>query len=245
MARWANLARPRDHPWGNKRIRQISFNSYNSPVAQPSPQTAPPPRSDRAERTRQRILDAAGPCFAASGFSKTTVESVAAAAGVSKALVYHHFRGKEAIFEELLERTLAEWSRVGRIDEHLQAGASVVDALGDMVRASLAYARSNPLVRSFYQFDPVVLGFLGSSASVRRHWNEGRARLVEAIRRGVASGELRDDLEPSRVADVARLVSIALIDHLLNPEWLDASDERFVETCLEVLFHGIAREKTS
>jgi hypothetical protein len=31
-----------------------------------------------------------------------------------------------------------------------------------------------------------------------------------------------------------------MIDHLLNPEWLDASDERFVETCLSVLFHGVA-----
>ncbi len=202
------------------------------------------PRSDRAERTRQRILDAAAQCFAASGFSKTTVEAIAAGAGVSKALVYHHFRGKEAIFEELLERTLAEWARVGRIDEHLTTGASVIDALAGMVRASLAYARSNPLVRSLYQFDPLVVSFVGSSAAVRKHAEEGRARLVEAIRRGVAAGELRRDLDPARVADAARLLMMALIDHLLNPQWLDASDERFVETCLAVLSRGVAAPRT-
>jgi TetR/AcrR family acrAB operon transcriptional repressor len=159
------------------------------------------PRSDRAERTRQRILDTAAQCFAASGFSKTTVEEIATGAGVSKALVYHHFRGKEAIFEELLERTLSDWARVGRIDEHLQSGDSVIPALGDMLRASLAYARGNPLVRSLYQLDPLVVSFVGSSAAVRRHSDEGRATLTEAVRRGIASGELRRDLDPERVAD--------------------------------------------
>ena len=58
-----------------------------------------------------------------------------------------------------------------------------------------------------------------------------------------ARGELRADLEPARVADVARLLIMALIDHLLNPQWLDASDDRFVETCLEVLFHGVAARR--
>ena len=202
--------------------------------------TALPPRSDRAERTRQRILYAAAQCFAASGFSRTTVEAIAAGAGVSKALVYHHFRAKEAIFEELLERTLSEWARVSHIDEHRVAGGSMVDALAGMVRASLAYARSNPLVRSLYQFDPLVVRFVGSSATVRRHTNEGRARLVDAIERGIAAGELRRDLDPARVADVARMLIMAMIDHLLNPEWLDASDDRFVDTCLAVLFHGVA-----
>ena len=203
------------------------------------------PRSDRAERTRQRILDAAAQCFAASGFSRTTVEAIAAGAGVSKALVYHHFRAKEAIFEELLERTLEEWARVSRIDEHLTTGGTVIDGLAGMVRASLAYARSNPLVRSLYQFDPLVVSFVGSSATVRRHSNEGRARLVDAIQRGISAGDLRGDLDPSRVADVVRMLTMALTDHLLNPEWLDASDDRFVETCLEVLFHGVAAPRTA
>jgi AcrR family transcriptional regulator len=66
-------------------------------------------RTERAERTRRRILDAACHCFAASGYAKTTVEEIALQAGVSKGLVYHHFRGKEQILEAVLERTLADW----------------------------------------------------------------------------------------------------------------------------------------
>lgn len=227
-------------PSGVGRIGRSTSNSYSPRIVSQAAPQALVPRESRAERTRQRILDAAAQCFAASGFSRTTVEEIAARAGVSKALVYHHFRGKEAIFEELLERTLTEWERISRIDEHLTAGGSVVDALGGMVRASLAYARSNPLVRSLYQFDPLVVSFLDSSATVRRHYDEGRVRLVEAIERGVAASDLRGDLDPGRVADVARMLIMAMIDHSLNPAWLDAADDRFVETCLEVLFHGVA-----
>lgn len=212
-------------------------------MSQATPQ-ALPARSERVERKRQRILDAAGQCFGASGFAKATVEEIAASAGVSKALVYHHFRGKEAIFEELLERTLTEWARVGSIDEHLTADGSIRTAIAGMLRASLRYAQGNPLVRSLFQLDPTVMRFVGSSTTVHRHVDEGRARMIAAIEQGIARGELRGDLEPTRVADVARMLTMALIDHLLNPEWLNATDDRFVETCLEVLFHGITPRNT-
>ena len=170
-------------------------------MSEATPQ-ALPARAERVERKRQRILDAASRCFAANGFSKTTVEEIAAGAGVSKALVYHHFRGKEAVFEELLERTLGDWARVSRIDEHLPPDGGIPAAIAGMVRASLAYARSNPLVRSLYQFDPLVVRFVGSSAAVRRHADEGRQRLVDAIQRGVARGELRADLDVELAADL-------------------------------------------
>ncbi len=207
-------------------------------MSQATPQAALT-RSERAERKRQRILDAAGHCFAARSFSKATVEEIAATAGVSKALVYHHFRGKDAIFEELLERTLSEWAHVGRIDEHLPADGNVRTAIAGMVRASLRYAQGNPLVRSLFQLDPTVVQFVGSSATVRRHAEEGRARLIAAIERGIERGELRGDLDASRVADVARMLMTALIDHILNPERLSAADDRFVDTCVEVLLHGV------
>ena len=73
-----------------------------------------PTRTERTERTRQRILDAAGHCFAASGYARTAVERIAVQAGVSKALVYNYFRGKEQILEAVLERTLEDWDEATR-----------------------------------------------------------------------------------------------------------------------------------
>ena len=205
-----------------------------------APSGSPQPRSERAERTRQRILDAAGQRLAASGWAKTTVEAIATGAGVSKALVYHRFRSKEQILEAVLERTLAEW------DEACRQGGwpddpSTLRGLAAMHRCALQYARDNPLLRALFQLDPGVLHDMRRSAPVRRALDRFREELVAAIRSGVESGELRSDLDVDRAAEVVRILHLAFIDHLLNPEWIDASDDRLIETSLDVLFHGLAR----
>ena len=196
-----------------------------------------PARADRAARTRQRILDAAGQCFATNGFAKTTVEEIALRAGVSKALVYHRFRSKEEILEAVLERTLDEWQAASpwRIAE----GDSVVDALARMHRAALAWVRANPVVGALFSLEPMVLHSVGEE-SVRRRMQEFRTELVAAIEGGIESGELRADLDPERVADVVRLQYLALVEQVLDPRWLGSPDDGLVDASLDILFHGIA-----
>ena len=57
-----------------------------------SPPGSPSPGDDRS--TQARIRDAALACFAEQGFAATTVRTIAARAGVSAALVIHHFGSK-------------------------------------------------------------------------------------------------------------------------------------------------------
>ena len=203
---------------------------------------APQARTERAERTRHRILGAAGHCFAASGYAKTTVEQIALQAAVSKALVYHHFRGKEQILEAVLERTLDDWDEATRT-ANWPEGKSVLQGLAEMHRAMLQYARDNPLLRALLQNDPAVLLDMSRSAAVRNSLEEFRAQLVEAIRAGVASGELRADLDVERSAEVVRILLLAFIEHLFDRDWIDASDERLIDASLDVLFRGLAREE--
>lgn len=205
-------------------------------MAEAAPQTSAP-RAGRAERTQQRILDAAGQSFAAAGYAKTTVEAIAARAGVSKALVYHHFRGKEAIHEAVLKRTLDDWTEACRVE-----GGGVLERIGEMHRQALAYARGNPLLPALFQLDELVLRGLVHSPAVRACVDDMRAELIELVEEGVASGELRSDLDASQMADLIRILHMAFIDHLLNPEWLDAADERLVETSITVLCDGLARQ---
>jgi AcrR family transcriptional regulator len=56
-----------------------------------------------AEKTNA-ILDGAMQEFLANGYAATSMDKVAAAAGVSKATVYSHFRDKEGLFTALVQR---------------------------------------------------------------------------------------------------------------------------------------------
>jgi AcrR family transcriptional regulator len=57
---------------------------------------------------REAILDAARGAFAESGYHETSLEAVAERAGVSKALLYEHFRSKRELFVAMLEMHVHE-----------------------------------------------------------------------------------------------------------------------------------------
>ncbi len=193
-------------------------------------------RGARTARTRQRILAAAGQCFAASGFSKTTVEEIALRAGVSKALVYQRFHSKEEILVAVLEHTLDEWDAASRSGAESD---SVLEGLGHMFRAALAWVRANPVVGALFALEPMVIHSVGEE-TVRRRMEGFRAELVVTLEEGVESGELRPDLDTERVADVVRLQYLALVEQVLDPRWLGEPDQGLIDASLDVLFRGIA-----
>lgn len=60
-------------------------------------------RMTRAER-REQLIDVAGALFAERGLEGTSVEEIAAHAGVSKPVVYEHFGGKEGLYAVVVDR---------------------------------------------------------------------------------------------------------------------------------------------
>ena len=67
------------------------------------------PRS-RSERKRRAILSAAETLFLEHGYLGTTMDEIAALAGVSKQTVYKHFADKERLFIEIVTTTVNEVS---------------------------------------------------------------------------------------------------------------------------------------
>ena len=57
-----------------------------------------------AKERRSTILGASGPLFGDRGYEATTLDDVAAAAGVTKPIVYRHFGSKQGLYLALLER---------------------------------------------------------------------------------------------------------------------------------------------
>lgn len=92
----------------------------------------------RAER-REALLKAAATAFAHQGFAATSMDDVAAEAGVTKLIVYRHFVSKEALYEAVLERVSS------RLAEEFIAGvANLPSGRGVGVRTLLTVAREHP-----------------------------------------------------------------------------------------------------
>ena len=80
-------------------------------------------RMTRAER-REQLIDVARALFAERGLEGTSVEEIAAHAGVSKPVVYEHFGGKEGLYAVVVDRE--------------------VRTLHDAIRTAITTPRANP-----------------------------------------------------------------------------------------------------
>ncbi|HEY9292338.1 MAG TPA: TetR family transcriptional regulator [Microlunatus sp.] len=60
-------------------------------------------RAEQRRRTEARILEAAAELFLDSGYERTTIRAVAAAAAVQPGLVMHYFTSKQQLFQRVIE----------------------------------------------------------------------------------------------------------------------------------------------
>lgn len=114
-------------------------------------------RTARRTRTRERILAAAAELMAERGITGTSMDDVAAGAGVAKGSVFYNFGSKEALCRAVIERAVDQFgtamasARTGRrgwtaLEAVALALLSSVDAAPDMgqVLATELFRRGRP-----------------------------------------------------------------------------------------------------
>ncbi len=114
-------------------------------------------QAERIEATRGAILAAAGALFGAQGYAATSIDGIAAAAGVAKGAVYHHFASKERLFEAVFEKTTADLA----VEVAKAAGraSDVWDALGVATEAYFEACSTGPTAKIVLKDGPAVLGW--------------------------------------------------------------------------------------
>jgi AcrR family transcriptional regulator len=102
-----------------------------------------PSRAD-ALRLRQRILEAAAELFLAEGYGSTTIEAVAARAGISKRTFYHRFEDKSAVFAAVVHEIIEQIRPPAGVP--LIVGATLRDILRRIAAMMLRAALSPPAI---------------------------------------------------------------------------------------------------
>ena len=93
-------------------------------------------RLSAAER-REAILEAATAVFAERGYNGASVDDVAGAAGISKALIYEHFPSKKDLHASLVERETTEL--FARLEANATSGKDGAERMRGGVEAFLGF----------------------------------------------------------------------------------------------------------
>jgi len=156
----------------------------------------------RSATTRAALMTAARELFGSQGFAATTVDQVAAEAGVTKGAVYHQFAGKAELFQAVYEEL-----EVDLAQRSVAAAAGGRTGLGRLRRgldAFLDACLEAPIQR-------IVL-LDGLSVLEWEAWHElGTQYSLAVLQAGLEAAMAAGELRRRPVAPLAHLVQGALI----------------------------------
>jgi AcrR family transcriptional regulator len=118
----------------------------------------------------ERVLDAATELFVRDGYGSTSLEAVAAAAGVSKRTLYARFSGKAALLQVVVARLVTKW--LPAFDAEIGQGGGLHDTLLGAARVMLATALT-PQALGLYRLIIAEIGRFPELATVMRDAGAG------------------------------------------------------------------------
>lgn len=186
---------------------------------------------------REVILAEAGKLFARRGVSATTVREIGDAAGILSGSLYHHFRSKEAIVDEILAGYLEDLqhSYAAVLERHDDPKECLAGLIGASFRAIEAHRDACEI----YQNDFNYLSGLPRFAYLKKKADELQKAWVQVILAGVEAGEFRADVDP-RVFYRFAHDAVWLTVRWYRPGGRYRIDE-LADECTKILMEGYAQ----
>lgn len=190
---------------------------------------ATPIRARDAERTKETILQVATALFAAQGYNATSVQQIAAAAGVAKATPSYFFGSKEGLWRAVLEeQNLAAIEIAPKALAQLTQGATGEEQIHALVEGYFEFLIKYPnffrLVQwSELQHNPAI-------NDLPSHW-EALAKAVSAVTGVLVEGEQPGQDPEQLLMSIIGMCNAHLVygNTLGQPLGVDVTDPTFID----------------
>jgi AcrR family transcriptional regulator len=162
-------------------------------------------QSARRATTIAAILNAAQELFTARGFDATSIDDIAARAGVAKGAVYHHFESKEQIFARVFEQMTA--ALAAEVVAAAIKGASILDRFERGTLKYLTLIAGDRFRRVLLGDGPAVLGW--------ERWREIDARYFGGAMQAPIETKRKPQLSAREMEAIRHLLAGAIAEAAL------------------------------
>lgn len=198
-----------------------------------------------AQQTRAALIDAAEHLFALKGVSRTSLQDVAQAAGVTRGAVYWHFKDKAELFNAMMARTASP------MEEAAQALVnSPLPPLAELKRTALDALNRiahDPRTRRVFGIATQKVEYVDDLMGVRERHLEIHQTCQHCVKmafeRAQALGDVSAHLNPQVIAMSYQALLNGLINHwMLAPEAFDLV--QCGEQSLDLFMSGLRQHPT-
>jgi TetR/AcrR family transcriptional regulator len=197
-------------------------------------------RMSAADRQRQ-LLEIAMNAFSRRGFKGATTKEIAAAAGVTEAVIFQHFPSKEALYSAVLELHLDTRDEEKWIEE-VNSCMECNDDEGvfrSFIRRILLTYRCDPMIERVILF-AALEGHEQGLARMQRQFAPILERFMEYIARRQREGALADCNPQAIMIGLGGVAhQYGLITQIFRAPIPDISDEEMAQQFTRILLHGV------
>lgn len=187
---------------------------------------------------KKRILDKSLEMFQGFGYSKVTMEEIAANLGISKKTLYKHFTNKEHVLRELVETVKCDVEEkfekifADETSDFIQKLQMILDLIGENVRKMTGHFTED-IIKNHPDIWKNIQDFRKKKSQVKF------TRLIDL---GIKEGFLKADIN----SHIVMLAYTAAIHEIMVPEVLaqiPLSANQVYDEIVRTLFEGILSEK--
>ncbi|MCS0611282.1 TetR family transcriptional regulator [Massilia kyonggiensis] len=180
---------------------------------------------EEAAATRDSILDAAEKLFVEQGVSRTTLQHIATAAGVTRGAIYWHFDDKGALFNAMMERAILPLEAEMQVLDQVESDDPLVDLRNHML-AVLDRTVNDPGARRVFEIATLKVEFVGEMDAVRQRRQDNlanwKSRAERRIRLAAEKGLIARDIDAARVAlGLWTMIDGLIRNWMFNPQDFD------------------------
>ena len=202
---------------------------------------------EEALETRSRIIDAAEEVFHEKGVAHSSLEDVAAAAGVTRGAIYWHFKDKAELFDAMMQRVMLPVEDLG---ERADACCSIdpLQSLRNCAVGVLMRTAKDASVQRIFDIAYHKCEYVGDAVGVRDRHIASQAECLRTIEAGFRDCVKKGLLPASVQPRVAAIGAMSLVSGLIGNWVLDPKSfslRNHAETLVDTYFRGLAAAPVS
>ena len=169
---------------------------------------------EEAQETRNAILDAAEIVFQERGVSRTSLNEIAKAAGVTRGAVYWHFANKVDLFDALFQRVFGPIETRLKLLESSKEG-NPIDQLRTLILHFIDQVINDPRYFRILEITWHKCEYVGEMATIRDNHLECGNRYLTIFEEGFRLAQERGHLPVTIAPRCAAVGLIAVVDGLV------------------------------